>query len=201
MTNLTNAVRTFRSSIAHWGVTEYALLIAVWGGMSVPLYLVGWGLLSVLSLPLFLASIVGLTLLAHRVIPSAPALSNSRSHIIEFTSGTSAQQHGTLSHIDGITRMTWTIHSKGTQSSTDGAISEGEFRAIWDMARFTHQLKAFKMANSDQAIDLNKNFLISVAFTDSGETYFSNYLVPHACTLPTVVAWIKRIQGTCPANA
>ncbi|WP_233840432.1 hypothetical protein [Dyella sp. 2HG41-7] len=87
MAKLSIAIRAFQKSMAHWGAIEYLLLLAVWAGLSTPFYLHGWGVLSALSLPIFLAVIIGLTYVASRfmgrsAIPE-PALKN-RSAIRRF---------------------------------------------------------------------------------------------------------------------
>jgi hypothetical protein len=202
MARLLRSLRTFRAAIAHWGITEYALLLVLWGCLSAPLYLLGWGVFSVLSLPLMLAAGAGLTWLAQRFLARAPALDDHRSHVVSFATRLGISEwHGTLSYIAGSPRATWTEHAGGKTSTTDASLSRDEFSRLWNGARRLHQLRPFEIANPQQPIDLDRCFVVSTAFTDAGQTYVARYAIPHGCTQPRVAAWVRQIQANIPTDS
>lgn len=199
MARLLRSLRAFRAAIAHWGITEYALLLVLWGCLSAPLYLLGWGVFSVLSLPLLLALGTGLTWLALRFLPRAPALDDHRSHVISFVTRMGpAEWHGTLSCIAGAPRATWTAHAEGKQSTADASLSKDDFRKLWNAARHLHPLRAFEMTDPQQPLDLDRCLVVSTAFTDAGQTYVARYAIPHDCSQPRVAAWVRQIQACIP---
>lgn len=198
MGNATKASRAFRASIAHWGVTEYGLLLTIWCAMSAPFYLWGWGIFSVLGLPAFLGSILGLTYVAKRYMPRAPALSSHRDHVITLAASVQSQLYqGALSYTEGIPRGTWIVDMGSSRTATDAVISEQGFRALWDTGRLLPKLREFKVATALQDTDTLHNFLVSIAFTDAGQTYQATYVIPRDCKAPKVRAWVQAILLTC----
>lgn len=132
--------------------------------------------------------------LIKRILPRIPSISGKRSHTIEFATRLYPQKHhGTLTFSAGQARATWTVHSDGASSTADRPITGAEFRALWNAARFLHQLQPFDITGAAQELDTSRNFLVSMASTDGDETVLSTYLIPHDCEVPKVAAWVERL--------
>ncbi len=192
-----------RESFSQWGLIHYAYGLVLWAMLSLPLYYFGWGIWSLLALPLFLALVLAGIYAADycttRFLPSAPALTSRRSHFIHFSTHIDSQERqGSLSFIEGIGRGTWTTEDGGSSGTLEVALSESDFRELWNTARWLKELKQFEPAKPDVRLDFRSNYVVAIQFTDNGQSYSTTYLIPHDCQVPKVADWVNSICLTHP---
>ncbi len=70
------------------------------------------------------------------------------------------------------------------------------FRNFWNAYRYLHALQQFTTTDEKVELDVRSNHLITVAFTDAGQTYVGNFLIPHVCAVPKVRAWVEQLEAS-----
>ncbi|WP_157281069.1 hypothetical protein [Pelomonas sp. Root1237] len=196
-----SAIRAFRRAVSHWGWREYGVLFSIWAATAIIPYVHGWGVLSILLFPLLLVSIPVLTYVVERSMPHAPTFDVRRNHVIElYTVFNGEEQHGKLTHVDGVGRAMWVIGSSVPQT-VDVPISIPAYRALWNSIRSVGSLRNFKTTASVEALDLTSNYFVGIGFTDDGQTYAGKYVIPHRCQSAKVAEWISEFMSTRHAAA
>lgn len=196
-----SAIRAFRRAVSHWGWREYGVLFSIWAATAIIPFFHGWGVLSILLFPLVLVSIPVLTYVVERSMPHAPTFDVRRNHVIElYTVFDGEEQHGKLTHVDGVGRAMWVIGGSVPQT-VDAPISIPAFRLLWNSIRSVGSLRNYKTTASVEALDLTSNYFVGIGFTGDGQTYAGKYVIPHRCQSARVAEWISEFMSTRHAAA
>lgn len=116
-------------------------------------------------------------------------------------SGDGRRLHGTLSLIDRVPRSTWTTQ-KGVEpnETRDTAMSEEQFRRLWDKISEMPALSQFVATRPDEELSFTDHYVVGLVFKIEGRQGRRIFLIPHDCKSEEVVGWIREIEAHCPGD-
>ncbi len=112
-----------------------------------------------------------------------------------FTQRGDRSIHGTLSLIDGVTKATWTVQTKREKTTYETALTEEDFRGLWDRMSDLPSLKNFAVADPDTKLSFTGHYVVGIIYSFSGGQGQRTFLIPHESKVKDAASWVQQIES------
>jgi hypothetical protein len=101
--------------------------------------------------------------------------------------------HGTVVLRDGKVSNDWTTQRADKKETQSKAMTESEFREVWESINDLPDLGNGAVHDPSQAIDLKGNHVIGIAYTLDGKKAVKTCMVPLATASPKFKSWLAKL--------
>lgn len=100
--------------------------------------------------------------------------------------------HGTITLIDGNVGATWTLDDGNGKKSQDIAMTESNFKIIWDSLSTIPDFKTGAVTGPNQKLDPSADYVIGVVSSVGGQQKMQAYMIPAATASPAFHEWMSE---------